>query len=419
MRRPASGIETQVSPSPVTTDIASRLRGYQWVWRIQSAGLLALTVMTFFPAWSHLQEYLFLSLLLTGCATAFRERRPIVTASRLNIPIVLWLGWILLSVPFAIDPSYSFAEWRKVVVKVLWFYWTMLVLRNTKYDDMDGKVLAAVAAGSCALCMYALLDFIDRGGTWSDRLVRARAPSSDYNWLSTYLVIVLPLLIAGAIRARHLKTVCAYGSTVALALAMQAFSYTRAGWMALLAQSFLFGVWTRRVRFILGALTGLLITISLLVTLGSGHYHQDTLDLRTLQARAGVWTLMLQDIKEHPVFGVGYGTKTFMARFGDREETVQAQGSHSLYLMTAMGSGLPALVFLLWLLTAGMRECWRLARIFAGHPDTVALLIGLFIMVAGMAVRNLFDVMFMGSLSCLFWLLLATGMAHAHTMEVR
>jgi heptosyltransferase-3/putative inorganic carbon (HCO3(-)) transporter len=269
------------------------------------------------------------------------------------------------------------------------------------------------------LCLYALLDFIDRGGTWSDRLVRARAPSSDYNWLSTYLVIVLPLLIAGAARARHFRTVCTYGGAVALALMMQAFSYTRAGWMALLAQGVVFGAFTRRVRLVLGTLTGFLITISLLLTLGLGHYQQDTLDLRTLQTRAAVWALMLQEIEEHPVFGVGYGTKTFMARFGDRPETVNAQGSHSLYLMTAMGSGVPALVFLLWILAAAVSECRRLALACAGHPETVALLIGLALMIVGMAVRNLFDVMFIGSLSCLFWLLLATGMAHAHKTEVR
>jgi putative inorganic carbon (hco3(-)) transporter len=418
MRTPASGIPAQFSTSPVPADSAIHSRAYQWVWRIQSGGLLALTVMTFFPPWSHLQEYLFLSLFLIACAAAYGEKRSIVFPSALNLPIALWLGWILLSVPFAIDASYSFAEWRKAVVKVLWFYWTMLVLRNTEYDDMDGKVLASVAAGSLALCLYASLDFIDRGGTWSDRLVRARAPSSDYNWLSTYLVIALPLLIAGAFRARHLRTICAYGGAVALALLMQALSYTRAGWMALLAQSFVYGVFTRRLRILLGALTGFLLTIGLLMTLGLGRYHQDTLDPWTLHARAAVWTLMLQDIKDHPVFGVGYGTKTFMTRFGDREETVKAPGSHNLYLMTAMGSGLPALAFFLWILTAGVSECLRLARVYAGHPDTVALLIGLALMIVGMAVRNLFDVMFIGSLSCLFWLLLATGVVHARNAEV-
>ena len=415
MRTSASDIRAQAS----TSDAPIRLRSYQWVWHIQSYGLLALIVLAFFPAWSHVQEYLFFSLFFTGCAAAYIERRQMIVASRLNIPIALWLGWILLSVPFAIDPSYSVAEWRKVVVKVLEFYWAMLVLRTTEFDDMDGKVLSAVAAGSFVVCLYALLDFIDRGGTWSDRLVRARGPSSDYNWLSTYLVIVLPLLIAGAIRTRHLRTLCAYGGTAALALTMQALSYTRAGWMAVLAQGLAFGGFTRRVRLVLGVLTGFFVTISLLLTLGLGRYQQDTLDLRTLQTRAAVWTMMLQEIKDHPVFGVGYGTKTFMRRFGDRLETAQGPGSHSLYLMTAMGSGVPALAFLLWALIAGVSECLRLARAHADRPETAALLFGLALMIVGMAVRNLFDVMFIGGLACLFWLLLAAGMAHASRAEVR
>lgn len=415
MRTSASDIPIQAA----TNDVAIRPRAYQWVWQIQSYGLLAVIVLTFFPAWSHLHEYLFFSLFFTACAAAYGERRRLIVASRLNIPIALWLGWILLSVPFAIDPSYSVAEWRKVVVKVLEFYWALLVLRNTEFDDMDGKVLGAVAIGSFALCLYALFDFFDRGGTWSDRLVRARAPGSDYNWLSSYLVIVLPLLIAGAVRGRHLRTVCAYGGTAALALTTQALSYTRAGWMAMLVQGIVFGGFTRRVWLALGVLTGFFVTISLLLTLGLGRYQQDTLDLRTLQMRAAVWTLMLQEIKDHPVLGVGYGTKTFMSRFGDRPETAQAPGSHSLFLMTAMGSGIPALAFLLWTLIAGVSECLRLARAYADRPETVALLVGLALMIVGMAVRNLFDVMFIGGLACLFWLLLATGMAHASRAEVR
>src|SRR5690349_3535995 len=135
----------------VVGDATLRSRAYQWVWRLETAGLLAFTVMTFFPTMSHVQEYLFLSLAVIGGAVAYGERRPLLTPTPLNLPILLWLGWILLSVPFAMDPAYSFGEWRKLVVKVLWFFWALLVLRNSEYKDMEGKVLAAVAVGSLAL----------------------------------------------------------------------------------------------------------------------------------------------------------------------------------------------------------------------------------------------------------------------------
>lgn len=411
MNTPVSATQRPVATGSLATEVALRSRIYQWVWRVESAGLLALTVMTFFPAWSHVQEYLFLSLFVIGCATAYGQRRRLLYPSALNLPIALWLGWVVLSVPFALDPVYSFSEWRKVVVKVLWFYWTMLILRNTESDDMDGKVLVAVAVGSLALCSYALLDFVSRDGMLSDRLIRARAPSSDYNWLSSYLVMAIPILMAGALRVRrHLSWTVLYLGTTALALTAQLLSYTRAGWLALLSQGCAFGIFTKRLALIVGFLAGSVIMLSLILAVGVGEYHQDTRDLWTVQSRAVVWALMLQDIKEHPLFGLGYGTETFMRRFGDCPETVKTKGSHNFFLMTAMGSGMPALAFLTWVFVAGITECLRAARTFANHSELAALWMGLALMIVGVAVRNLFDTMFVGSLACLFWMLLGTGL---------
>jgi heptosyltransferase-3/putative inorganic carbon (HCO3(-)) transporter len=388
------------------------------VWRLQSAGLLAFTIMTFFPAWSHVQEYLFLSLAVMGCAVAYGQRRSLLTPSALNLPIALWLGWILLSVPFALDPAYSFGEWRKVVVKVLWFYWALLVLRNTEYKDMEGKVLTAVALGTLGLCCYALVDFVSRGGILSDRPVRARAPFSDYNWLSSYMVMAVPLLAAGMVRMPRLPWIALYAGTAVLALTAQALSFTSAGWLALLSQVLACGLYFKRVALILGIFAGALIMVTLLLAVDVGPFHQDTRDLWTVRARAAVWSLMLQEIRDHPLVGIGYGTETFMARFGDRPETIKTKGSHNFFLMTAMGSGIPALAFLLWIFATGIRECLRAARKHVNDPHTAALWVGLALMLIGVAVRNLFDAMFMGSLACLFWILLATGLSRIPPRQV-
>jgi heptosyltransferase-3/putative inorganic carbon (HCO3(-)) transporter len=397
---------------------ALRSRAYQWIWRLQSAGLLCFTVTTFFPALSHVQEYLFLSLALMGWAVAYGEQRRLVTPSPLNLPIALWLGWILISVPFALDPAYSFGEWRKLIVKVLWFYWALLVLRNGEFKDMEGKVLAAVAVGSLALCSYALVDFVSGGGNLSERLIRAKAPSSDYNWLSSYLVMVLPLLAAGMVRMPRPPGIVLYAATAVLALIAQALSYTRAGWLALLSQGLAFGLYAKRFTFLLGAFAGALVIVILLLTLDLGPYQQDTRDLWTVRARGAAWGLMLHEIREHPLVGIGYGTETFMARFGDRPETIKTKGSHNFFLMTAMGSGIPAVAFLVWMFVAGIRECVRAARAHANEPGAAALWIGLALMIIGVAVRNLFDAMFMGSLACLFWILVATGLSRSSSRQV-
>jgi len=414
MSLPVSRPHPSLAARPLVADAGLRSRVYAWVWHLQAAGLLVFIVTTFFPSWSHVQEYLFLSLAAIGGAVAYGERRLLFSPSALNVPIALWLGWILLSVPFSLDPAYSFGEWRKVVVKVLWFFWALLVLRNSPYKDMEGKVLTAVAVGSLALCLYALTDFVWRGGMLSDRLVRARAPASDYNWLSTYLVMALPLLAAGIVRMPRPPGVVLHAAAAVLAVAGQAVSYTRAGWLALVSQGVAWCLYARRYALMLGTFAGAIVAVVLVLSLDLGSYHQDTRDLWTVRARAAGWGLMLQEIKAHPLVGIGYGTQTFTLRFGDRPETEKNKGSHNFFLMTAMGSGLPALAFLVWVLVAGIRECVRAARAHTKEPEA-ALWVAVALMIVGMAVRNLFDAMFMGSLACLFWMLLATGMSSIET----
>ncbi len=50
----------------------------------------------------------------------------------------------------------------------------------------------------------ALVDFIDRGGNWQDRNIRAIVPGSDFNWLSTYLVLAMSIVLYCGVTSRLL-----------------------------------------------------------------------------------------------------------------------------------------------------------------------------------------------------------------------
>jgi putative inorganic carbon (HCO3(-)) transporter len=415
MRTPTSQVAGSLMTEACPRQASLPSRACQSLWRLQSAALIVITVMTFFPGWSHIQEYVFFTFLAIGLATAYAEGRSLRFSTPLHLPILLLLGWILLSVAVATDPAYSFSEWRKLAAKVLLFYWTVTVWQvalKDRRDNLDGKVLAAVAIGSLGICLYGLTDFVQRGGTWTDRPVRAGAPDSDYQWLSTYMVMSLPLLLAGAWSASQMWKRAAYGLVAVLAVIAQALSYTRAGWLGVMAQGLSFGLFTKHFRLISGVLVGFLVTVALLAGLGVAGYQRDTLDPWTLKARIAVWDLMADEIAAHPFLGVGYGTKTFMVRLGQHPETLKAGGSHNLFLMVAMGSGIPAVVFLIWVLVAGLTECLRLAWIHAGDAATWALLMAIALMIVGFSVRNLFDAMFAGSVACLFWILVGTAVAH-------
>ncbi len=383
------------------------------MWRIQGYGLLALVLLCFFPRVHRIHEYLFFGLLLLAIITVLVERNALWVRTPVDLPILALLLWILISIPFAVDPFYSFQEWRKLAAGVLAFYWTTMVLRNHPGFSLQKRVLIVLAIGAGLLSVYAVADFLDRGGSWKDRTVRAGAPSSDYNWLSTYMVLTFPVLAATAVVVKSWKVRLTVIGVSLLGLLAQMLSYTRAGWLAMVVEAALFGGFLRRreIWMMTGAVVGL-VAVGLMVLMFTG-FQSETTSSNTFYYRLATWKLMLKEIAAHPFVGVGYGNGTFMFKFGGTIESHNAAGAHNLFMMVAMGSGLPAVGFLIWLFVAAVKSIWSGARSAVKEHATV--LIGLAIAVIGFFVRNLFDHMLIGVLGYLFWIMLANGLAGAES----
>jgi putative inorganic carbon (HCO3(-)) transporter len=382
------------------------------IWKAQGAGLVLLTVMSFFPALFHLEEYFFFFLLAVAIWAGWWEERAIWVRSPIDLPLLLLIGWVLLSIPFATDPWYSFAEWRKLVVQVLVFYWALLVLRVRNDGSLTRGVLVAVVIATAVLCAYSLVDFVEHGGSWKDRyFFRAKAPLSDSNWLSTYLVIAIPLLASMVVILRAWWQRLTSGVGLALALVAQFFAYNRAGWLALVAQGVAFGLCTGRRRFAILVFGGCMAIGFGLVLASQVGYQSKTVDPLTLNVRLAVWKLGITAIAEHPLVGLGYGAHSFSAMIrGFQPEFDSPLGLHNTFLIVAVGSGVPALAFLVWILIAIAEVLLRRFRKSEDQLEKV-ITIGLVMMVVGFAVRNFFAYMFAGSLAYLFWILVATGLA--------
>src|SRR6267143_3010331 len=140
-----------------------------FIWTAQGAGLVLLTFMSFFPALFHLEEYLFFALLVVALWAGWWEKRVIWARSPIDVPLLLLVVWVLLTIPFATDPWYSFAEWRKLVVQVLVFYWALLVLRARSDGPLTRGVLVAVVVATAVLCAYGVVDVWEHGGSWKER----------------------------------------------------------------------------------------------------------------------------------------------------------------------------------------------------------------------------------------------------------
>ncbi len=415
---------------------ASLLRDSSWysscsqgIWAIQGGGLLLLTVMSFFPALFHIQEFLFFTLLGLAILTGWFEGKKLWVRTPIDIPLVLLISWILLTIPFSLNPEYSFEEWRKLIAQCLVFYWAVYVIGEISQQEPIKSfhqprkflkevlekshfhgVFFGVLIGIGLLSAFAFVDFIGRGGNWQDRTVRAVVPGSDYNWLSTYLVLAMPIVVYCGVTANFVwqKVLSAVIFTVAL-LAYAA-SYTRAGWLAALAQVCTWGFVTRRRILLMSFMLGIIFVGLVFFGMGQLGYQSDTLHPWTLEARMQVWKLGVTQLINSPLVGIGYGNNTFQPVLIDSPMGKNPMHLHNTPLMIGVGSGIPALIFFLWVFL-------RLGEIFFAREDSdnssnlASLKLCLGIVLVGFFCRNLFDYMFAGSLAYLFWILMACGIA--------
>jgi heptosyltransferase-3/putative inorganic carbon (HCO3(-)) transporter len=264
---------------------------------------------------------------------------------------------------------------------------------------------------------YALVDFILRGGTWRDRLVRAEAPYSDYNWLTTYLVLVIPILIGWIVIHRTFWVRALGVLTLIMAGLAQVAAYTRAGWVAHLAQAVGFGLMAGRRRLVIWVLAGAIAMGGGMFAVSQIGYQRSTIDPWTLSARVMTWRLGLQQAAQHPLIGVGYGNDTFLKLHAAEVEAEKGKGEvaqvlpalHNTFAMVLMGSGVPAVILFIWVfvrIVSTLTRQWRRST----AAETKWLLVAVAVVTVGFATRNLFDYMFAGSLAHLFWILVAAGL---------
>jgi putative inorganic carbon (HCO3(-)) transporter len=398
------------------------------VWRIQAGGLFCLTVMSFFPVLFHVEEILFFTLLGLALSVGWIEGKDLRIRTPIDRPLLLLLAWIFLTIPFSLNPEYSFAEWRKLVAQCLVFYWAVYVIRENSQrqvlrrtgfslewlESIDGRnptklVFLAVLIGTVLLSGFALTDFISRGGDWQDRIIRARAPGSDYNWLSTYLVLSIPIVVYWGMTSRLLWQKIFSYSTLVLALLAHAASYTRAGWLASMAQLFSWGLVTRRRVLLMSVMLGIILLAGILIGLGQSGYQADTLHTWTLETRMQVWKLGVDQMISHPLVGIGYGNNNFQPVLVDSPMGDSPMHLHNTLLMMGVGSGMPALVFFSWIFVRLGAEYFP-KKNQKNWTDTETIKLCLGIVLVGFFCRNLFDYMFAGSLAYLFWILMACGL---------
>ena len=368
-------------------------------------------------------------LLVLWCAV---NRRHFFTQTPIDIPLVAFVAWVALTIPFATFPAYSAKEFAKLLQQGLIFY----VVAYFFQDRLCRIRLLAILMGAiCVISVYGLFEFKD--------LIGARPPDVDLLyvgsftgaevWLTTYLVMLLPVVFALALfeQGGWFKTF--YAGTTLLSILCLLSTFSRASALALLCELWVLGWLTRRkVVFMTAALVSLFVIVIGILLIQ--HSPTPTIPGTTipgvkatedsLKHRLDIWTFTTGKIFDHPILGIGYGKNNFLLVYGQSpNEEVQPghlpvlqAGTHNTFLDIALGTGIPGLLLFVWLLH---RIAFSAFTAFQKTDVTLnkAVSLGVGVSVIGMVVRLCFDHMFIGTLAILFWVSVAMAMLVPSTAD--
>jgi len=359
-----------------------------------------------------------LALLVVWCVW---HRRHFFLRTPIDMPLGMFVLWVGLTIPFASFPGYSLGEYGKLIKQVLIFYAVLYFFQEKK---KWGQLVRLIVGVGLIVCLYGVANY-----KHPDPLTMTSFLPAEV-WLSTYLVMMLPLCIALALYedspwAKRAYMACTLLVTCGLLLTQSRASllaaFTELWGVAVLAQK-------RAMITVAGATTMLALVLALftirvaILPTGSWQVESRTtmplkLEASSMAHRLDIWAFLLREIGQHPIVGIGYGKETISKLFGQTlEETilpghssVRFHGAHNLLLEITVHVGIPGLLLFIWLAVCLGKTIMTAFR-QASDGFTRAVVLGVGVGMCGLAVRLMFDQMLVGVLAILFWILVAIAM---------
>lgn len=365
----------------------------------------------------------FLVLMVLLLLWSLSHRRLFWRPTPLDIPLLAFVGWVAFTIPFSQLPAYSLKEFGKLLQGVLIFYAVLYFLSN----EASRRTLVLFMAGVTLLVsMYGLSQYDP-----TNQQAMMSFLSSEV-WLTTYLVLLIPLCIGFAYGEQRPWLRGLAGTAGAMAIICLVLTKSRAGNLALVVELFALACLLRRWRSaVLGLVIALFIICGLWVfSITKAVLPEASLDVIPMKNdtfsivhRFDIWKFAVNEIWQHPLVGIGYGKDAFRLVYGGMEEIVEPghaavrkAGVHNVVLYHALHVGIPGAILFLWLMIHTMKTL--LVGVKESRDDySYGIVAGILVAVVGAFIRGQFDLMLVGTLAVLFWMLLAVGMIHLPERE--
>jgi O-antigen ligase len=341
----------------------------------------------------------------------FLSRRWLFSRTPLDWPILLFTVVAALSVFTAVDPRYSLEEFiGEWLTGILLFY---LVVNNLRSDRLK-YLLGAMLLGNVVMVTYGLYDFFRAGGQLFDYKVRAGSLHSGFGTFGTYLVTILPYLLAAFFLVRQNLHRFLIFLLLGLNFACLYMTHSRGSWVAAAFLIFVIG-WNFLPRRAILVSAGLAVLGLFLLAPRGILWHTTPISgpgapggtIETGNVRWELTKFSLGKVMENPFQMLGFGQRSFVKKYKDfylKYKGAQLWHAHNTFLNISLQTGLQGLVFFCLLLYQLLRYCYTRAKL-EESPSLKFFFLATFMMIITFFVRNLSDDFFVDDSALLFWLL--------------
>ena len=341
-----------------------------------------------------------------------------IKRSAIDLPVLFLLIWGLLSTLFSIDIKYSFKEYRgDMLIGFLLLYSSI----NNIEKKMAERIIDALVVGAAVVSLYGMVEY---AGLTSQMESPGRMDSvtPDYNYFSTYLILVLPILFYRFYMSSAKMRVIYFSVTLIATIAL-ILTFTRAAWIAAFFEMILFVAFINRKALIIlfavviiGYIGFQLIKEYPSSTIGTLKAQIDH-PAYTYTDRIELWRFGIIHLKDRPVFCFGYGRANFAKIYPEFfKRSILLFHTHNTFINIGLELGIPGLIALLWLFWAILKSLWKdwKDRLNENRILSFAILAS----VIGFLIRIQFDHLLVDEMALMLWLLVGMGFAISKRKEI-
>lgn len=362
--------------------------------------------------------------------TLTEDGTPSVTP--IHLLVLLYWGIAIVAVAFSPVKTAAFAGWVKLTLYLFLFALAARVLRSQRLTSWLIAIYLHVALVVSGYGIRQQFFGAVQLATWNDptsvlaKDTRVYSYLGNPNLLAGYLIPAIALSIAAVfVWQRWLPKALAMTMVVANSACLY-FTDSRGGWIGMMALIPVFALllyyWWKDYlpafwrKWLLPIVFGGLAAIVLL-----GILFVEPLRLRVLSIFAGredssnnfrinVWSAVVDMIRDRPILGIGPGNSAFNKIYPlYMRPRYTALSAYSIYLETAVETGLIGLSCLLWLIASAINRGVRRIQILKANNSTQGFwLMAAIAAMAGIMAHGVVDtVWYRPEINTLWWFMVA------------